>query len=57
MVTDIIKMWKYAVTFVAGIYCGQTYNLPNIEKLVKETMVDVSKYIENAKKETEKKKK
>ena len=49
-------MIKYAITFIAGIYCGQTYSLPNIEKMVKKTMGDMSKYIEDAKKEEEKKK-
>jgi hypothetical protein len=43
-------MWKYAVTFIAGIYCGQTYKLPSIEKIVKKTVDDVTKYIEDAKK-------
>lgn len=44
-------MWKYAITFVAGIYCGQTYNLPNIEKMIRKTMNDMNKYIEDSKKD------
>jgi hypothetical protein len=43
-------MIKYIITFVAGVYCGQTYNLPNIEHMVNRTMYDIARYIENAKK-------
>lgn len=49
-------MIKYAITFIAGIYCGQTYDLPSIEKMVKKTIGDMSKYIDDAKKENDKKK-
>lgn len=47
-------MLRYMITFVAGVYCGQTYDLPNVEYMVKRTMYDITRYIENAKKEIKK---
>ena len=39
-------MWKYTISFIAGIYCGQTYKLPNMENLTKKTFNDIKKYSE-----------
>lgn len=43
-------MWRYTVAFIAGIYCGQKYKLPNIELLIKKGVNDITKYCEEAKK-------